>query len=122
MPEDFFYDLDSARETLHWLKDKLAELGELGVKGENAMTQYDLDSAESYTERIHEILDEISAKKVIIRDLGEVLIDFPAVINNMPSYLCWTAEEEDVMYWHYADEGFAGRKPINGEENILSYL
>lgn len=122
MARDYFYDLKTARETLPWLKTKIMEMEELGIRGEDAMTDYDLDSAESFTIEIHEILEELAKKKIILRDLSEVLVDFPAVINNMPSYLCWKGDEEDIAFWHYADEGLAGRKEITGEENILSYL
>jgi hypothetical protein len=48
------------------------------------------------------------------------LVDFPAVINDRPAYLCWKIDEEDIMYWHYAEEGFRGRKKITGKEEILS--
>ena len=65
---------------------------------------------------------EIHENGINLRDLREILIDFPAVINNMPAYLCWTPDEVEISHWHYADEGFAGRKDINGSENILSYL
>lgn len=122
MSRDIFFDLQSAEEILPWLKSKINEIDELGARGEEAMDQYDLDSAESYTIRIHEILSEIHEKGIMLRDLSDILIDFPAVINNMPAYLCWMPDENSISYWHYADEGFAGRKEISGEENILSYL
>lgn len=122
MPKDFFFDLQSAENILPWLKSRIHELDDLGARGEEAMEQYDLDSAEECTMRIHEILKEIHEKGILLRDLSETLIDFPAVINNMPAYLCWMPDEGDISHWHYADEGFAGRKRISGDDRILSYL
>ena len=122
MKKDYFFDLKAARETLPWLIARVNELENLGSKGEEAMENFDLDSAESYTLRIQEILAEIQERGIILRDLRQILIDFPAVINNMPAYLCWMPGESEISHWHYADEGFAGRKEITGNENILSYL
>ncbi|MGH9662602.1 MAG: DUF2203 family protein [Bryobacteraceae bacterium] len=30
-------------------------------------------------------------------------------------YLCWKLGERGISFWHGVDEGFAGRKPIDGE-------
>ncbi len=122
MPDETFYDLKTARAALPWVKKNISKLKELGTKGKQSMSEYDLDSADSYTREIHSILDKINKKGIRIRDLEHPLIDFPVVINNIPAYLCWEPDEEDIHFWHYADEGFAGRKRITGEENILSYL
>lgn len=122
MPADIFYDLMRARRALKWLRNQITELRKLGTLGEEAMSKYDMDSADTYTLKIHDILERIKRKKIVMRDQSATLVDFPAVINNMPAYFCWKEGEEDVIYWHYADEGFAGRKKITGEEKILSYL
>ncbi len=122
MPADTFYDLEKARKTLPWVKKKIREMGELGMKGENSMAEYDLDSADAYTKEIHKILDSINRKGIKMRSIDDPLLDFPVVIDNMPAYLCWKPDEEDIHYWHFADEGFAGRRKLTGKENILSYL
>lgn len=122
MAQDLFFDIASARKELPWLEAEILDLEELGKKGQKAMDEYDLDSADDYTRRIQDILDRINKKGIIMRDFSDVLVDFPAVINDMPSYLCWRPEDGDIMYWHYADQGFAGRKRITGGESIMSYL
>jgi hypothetical protein len=45
-------------------------------------------------------------------DVG--LVDFPAVIAGEPAYLCWQLGEDAVSWWHPADAGFAGRRPLAG--------
>lgn len=49
---------------------------------------------------------------VVVRDYDEGLIDFPAIIDGQPAYLCWRAGEEKVGFWHGPDEGFSGRRPL----------
>ncbi|HSW56677.1 MAG TPA: DUF2203 domain-containing protein [Ignavibacteriaceae bacterium] len=44
------------------------------------------------------------------------LIDFPAIIDGREVFLCWRSDEDDIMYYHDADAGFAGRKLIPPEE------
>jgi hypothetical protein len=44
------------------------------------------------------------------------LIDFPAIIDGKEVFLCWRSDEDDIMYYHDADAGFAGRKLIPPEE------
>jgi hypothetical protein len=44
------------------------------------------------------------------------LVDFPARFGDDEVLLCWKSDEPTLMYYHGADEGFAGRKPIPGNE------
>ena len=40
------------------------------------------------------------------------LVDFPAVIDGKEVFLCWRSDEDDVLFYHGIEDGFAGRKPI----------
>lgn len=40
------------------------------------------------------------------------LVDFPALINGEEVYLCWRSDEDDILYYHENDRGYAGRKLI----------
>lgn len=40
------------------------------------------------------------------------LVDFPALINGEEVFLCWRSDEEDILYYHGINEGYAGRKRI----------
>lgn len=44
------------------------------------------------------------------------LVDFPAIIEGKDVFLCWRSDEDDILYYHEADTGFAGRKLIPPEE------
>jgi hypothetical protein len=51
----------------------------------------------------------------VVKDLDIGLIDFPALYRGKEVYLCWRLGEPDIDFWHPTDEGFAGRRPIDGE-------
>ena len=46
------------------------------------------------------------------------LVDFPAIIDGKEVFLCWRTDEDDIMYYHEMETGFAGRKLIPPEELI----
>ena len=44
------------------------------------------------------------------------LVDFPAIIDSKEVFLCWRSDEDDILYYHDVETGFAGRKLIPPEE------
>ena len=122
MPTQLLFDLKKARATLRWLRPKMDELQKLGKQGKEAMTIRDLDAADELSKQIEAILSKIYNKGIQIKSQDLTLIDFPAVINGLPAYLCWKYGENDVEYWHYLEDGFAGRRQLTGKEEILSPL
>jgi hypothetical protein len=56
--------------------------------------------------------DLIDAAGAQIKSLEEGLLDFPALRGDEVVLLCWKLGEDEIGYWHGADEGFAGRKPL----------
>jgi len=49
-----------------------------------------------------------------LKDLSLGLVDFPAEHEGERVLLCWQYGEPEVAFWHRADEGFAGRRPLPG--------
>jgi hypothetical protein len=49
---------------------------------------------------------------LLVKDLDEGLVDFPALRGEEEVLLCWRLGEKDVAFWHTAEDGFAGRKPL----------
>jgi len=43
------------------------------------------------------------------------LLDFPTQLDGRWVFLCWQAEEPEILAWHEVDGGFAGRRPITPE-------
>lgn len=57
--------------------------------------------------------DVLAVEGVVLRDLARGLVDFPAVTaDGRPYWLCWVLGEPSVTWWHWPEEGFAGRTPL----------
>lgn len=62
---------------------------------------------------LHATLDELERDGIVLRDAERGLVDFPAVAPSGRSYwLCWVVGEPEVAWWHWQEDGFAGRTPI----------
>jgi hypothetical protein len=72
--------------------------------------QRDLDAL---VEEFSLIVRDVDASGIIIRDLDQGLVDFPARLRGKPVFLCWKTDERQVEFWHGTTEGFAGRKPVS---------
>jgi hypothetical protein len=59
-----------------------------------------------------QILAEIGAHGVQVKDPDRGLLDFPTLIDGRPALLCWQVGEERIEFWHTVEDGFAGRRPI----------
>lgn len=38
------------------------------------------------------------------------LVDFPAIIDGKEVFLCWRADEDNILFYHETDKGFSERK------------
>jgi hypothetical protein len=52
----------------------------------------------------------------LVKDVDTGLVDFYALQDGDPVFLCWQFGEPAISTWHGLEEGFAGRKPIEGAE------
>lgn len=57
-------------------------------------------------------VDELQDLGVVVTDLDNGLIDFPAERYGVNVMLCWMYGEPDVSYWHEPEEGYKGRKAL----------
>jgi hypothetical protein len=64
-------------------------------------------------QRAKDALAEIDSIGVQVKDLEIGLLDFPCEVDGRVVLLCWRTGESSITHWHGADEGFAGRKPID---------
>ncbi len=55
---------------------------------------------------------ELQELGVLVKDLDEGLVDFPALRGSEEVLLCWRLGEDEVGFWHSLEDGFAGRKPL----------
>ena len=64
-------------------------------------------------QRAKDALAEIDSIGVQVKDLEIGLLDFPCEVEGSIVLLCWRMGEHSITHWHSAEEGFAGRKPID---------
>jgi hypothetical protein len=58
------------------------------------------------------IINRIEAYGCVMKDLDLGLLDFPALRDGSPVFLCWKAGEATVAHWHGTAENFTNRKPL----------
>ena len=62
---------------------------------------------------IQDCIDELGSEGIVLRDLARGLVDFPAQApGGRWFWLCWLAGENEVAWWHWPEDGFAGRTPL----------
>jgi hypothetical protein len=71
---------------------------------------------DTHARRLAKLVDEIAAHGAEVKDIDTGLIDFPALRNGETVLLCWQLGEDEIGFWHRADDGFAGRKPLPFDE------
>jgi len=62
--------------------------------------------------RLAHLVDDITSHGAQVKDLESGLIDFPALRHGETVLLCWQLGEDEIGFWHTADDGFAGRRPL----------
>jgi len=71
--------------------------------------------APKFGELKHEIgrlIYRIESHGCVVKDIDLGLVDFPAMRDDEPIYLCWKLGEPRVAHWHGLEEGFSARKPL----------
>jgi len=63
-------------------------------------------------EKLRTLVKLIQDQGVILKDMGQGLLDFPSLREGREVYLCWRHGEERIAFWHEVDAGFMGRQPI----------
>jgi hypothetical protein len=129
-----FYGIDEANgllpevdRILSALRDQRVELIELRDRVVAASPPDDETPAPGVAERIRllrlgmqGLIDQMQAGvarlvelDIALRDISTGLIDFPALVNGAPIWLCWRLGEADIAHWHPHDEGFENRRPLS---------
>lgn len=76
---------------------------------EIAEIQNDLKNDSAHLE---DYVSELEQLGVILRSAHDGIVDFPAVVDDMPAFYTWQMEQHDIVDFHRADESTADRKPI----------
>jgi hypothetical protein len=65
---------------------------------------------------ITEAVERVNDLGCLVKDVDTGLVDFYALQDGDPVFLCWQFGEPAISTWHGLEEGFAGRKPIEGAD------
>jgi hypothetical protein len=106
----------AARELLLDAQRRQAELVARVASNGGGLTPPDVSAVavevEQASTELVAVVEELQGLGVQVKDLDRGLVDFPCVHRGGIVMLCWELGEDEVAFWHGADEGFAGRKPL----------
>jgi hypothetical protein len=118
-----YFTPSEAKKTLPLVRKIVADI--LDTSREMRMIADEIGSGVENDPRIQKLADDIEKFMQELEEIGCYfkdwnfsigLIDFPAIIDGREVFLCWRSDEDDIMYYHDIDAGFAGRKLIPPEE------
>jgi hypothetical protein len=61
-------------------------------------------------------VERVNALGCLVKDVEMGLVDFYALVDGEPAFLCWQFGEPAIAHWHSLDEGYSARKPIDDAE------
>ncbi len=76
----------------------------------------DIETERAYEktmDRLGELVDELHAVGVELKDFELGLVDFPAIHQGRDVLLCWKRGEKTIAHWHEVDAGLSGRQSVN---------
>jgi hypothetical protein len=113
-------EMVAKRRELVEAQGRRAALGAQVVTNGGDLTPSDFveadDELENAASELARCVERIQAAGVLVKDLDQGLLDFPALRGDEEILLCWRVGEDEIRYWHGLEEGFAGRKPVEGSD------
>lgn len=73
------------------------------------------DQARLLQDDLKSALADIESHGVEVRDLERGLIDFPAIYQSRPVYLCHTIGEPGIAWWRYEEDPYDARQAVTPE-------
>jgi hypothetical protein len=91
-----------------------ADLAELAhdLRNRGASPLGGLPEAKAMEARMDEVLSWFSDQGIEVKGVAPLLVDFPAVLDGVSVRLCWIEGESELSWYHRADLGFPGRRPL----------
>ena len=118
-----YFTPSEARKTLPLVKKIVKDI--LDTSREMRVIADEIGGQAVKDPRIQKLADDIENFMFELEEIGCFfkdwnfqigLIDFPTIIEGKEVFLCWRSDEEDIIYYHEMEAGFAGRKLIPPEE------
>jgi len=64
------------------------------------------------TQRINGYIAELDEIGALFKGPDDGLVDFYAILDDRPVFLCWKLGEEQIEWWHELEAGYAGRQRL----------
>ena len=117
------YSVEEANDLLPYLAPTLTELRDKFVRASDLRAEVAREAAgnggaakreklQRMQARVAELLARLNEWELELRDLESGLVDFPAVVDDGPAWLCWRLGEPLVAHWHPTTSGFADRRRL----------
>ena len=100
----------SARRVEEELNAILPSMRANGVAGRAASLEQELSGV---YEQMGEHVQQLAELGIVLRDVGNGVVDFPSLHRGRVIMLCWQIDEADLGYWHEADAGYLTRQPLD---------
>ena len=108
------------RTALRAVQTTLQEFRDVAARGGGGMPTGRFGEARGEAERlmagIAQGVQQIEAWGCVIKDLDQGLVDFLWRRRGTTVFLCWKLGESSIGHWHGLREGFAGRQPLQGDD------
>lgn len=62
--------------------------------------------------RLDELMTMVQSHGIELKGWAPLLLDFPAQLDGVDVLLCWLEGDADLAWYHRADLGFLGRRPL----------
>jgi hypothetical protein len=105
-------EYDKAESELRASTERIMAMG--GVTVDRDSIRQAKAHRDSAAARLPKAIERIQQVGCVVKDLDTGLVDFPTLFRGVEVYLCWRLGERAIEFWHGVDEGFAGRKAIDG--------
>ena len=112
-----FDRLGASMKQLESVRERLADIQRQRQRQNGTFRQHDeIQRMQAEVDRmgndVRSMVDDIGEEGIIIRDIGQGLVDFPHMREGREIYLCWIEGEESIGFWHETDRGFIHRQPL----------
>lgn len=107
--QDFKRRADAAQKELDTLTPPAASNGH--VRDARALRLKTREVGQ-LTRRLERVLQSLRGLDCEVKDVEMGLVDFLALRNGREVYLCWTADEVAVAWWHDVEAGYRGRQSL----------
>jgi arsenite methyltransferase len=92
------------------LRADAAELATALAGGASASVPGGVPELKGAQARLDELVERLLASGVQVKGFAPLLLDFPAELDGVQVLLCWLEGDHDLLWYHRADLGFAGRR------------